>query len=342
MAQVSAADRPLVEPQASVIMLISIIVPTRNRVPLLTQALQAIQSQTHAQFEVLVVDDGSDAATRALYPELQACLDNRFRIIQVGTDGQRGQGPSASRNLGLKLAQGSVMAFCDDDDLWVDAAHLAAVAAMFESQPDVDLCISNQRAVYVDDTVREQWLPALDSQLGGCPPLDDRFRRVSVAQICRSGGFAHLNMCCVRRTVADAVGGFWEAVNYEEDRDFFWRCADASNAIAYTAATVAQHHVPDPAKRANVSSALQQQERWLVATLVCRHIAVAVRSQAIAQLNLQLEADLLRRLALHCATQHQPQASLLLARQALGARFSFKWAAYCAWSWLRSLARRSH
>lgn len=318
-------------------MFISIIVPTRNRFSLLTRALQAIHSQTHSQFEVLVIDDGSDTDTRALYPLLFSEIGQQFRLHLVGTDGQRGQGPSASRNLGFKLAQGDVLAFCDDDDVWVDSNHLAAVANLFSNNADIDLSISNQRALYVEGNIREVWLGGLTAKSEPFHAVDERFQRVTLADLCQSGGFAHLNMICVRRTVVSAIGGFWEAVNYEEDRDFFWRCADASRSIAYAPITVAQHHVPDPARFANVSSAIAQQERWLIAAMVSRHIALSVKSQPLARLCLQHEGDLLRRLALHCTQHQQPMAGLLLARQALGARFSFKWAAYCAWHWLKSL-----
>ena len=318
-------------------MLISVIVPTRNRAALLTRALRAIRSQMHAAYEVFVIDDGSDAGTRAQYADLQTALGGKFRFVQVGVDGQRGQGPSASRNLAIGLARGDVLAFCDDDDLWLDAGHLVAVARLFDHHPNVEVCIGNQRAVFVDGTIKEQWLPTLTSAAIDSPTLSERFRLVTTNDLCRSGGFGHLNMICVRRSVVQAVGGFWEAVNYEEDRDFFWRCVDASAAIAYTDTTVAQHHVPDPAQRVNVSSAIQLQERWLVAAMVSQHIAATVKSQAIAQLCLAHEGDLLRRLAQHCASQNQPSASLGFARQALGARFSFKWAAYCAWAWFKSL-----
>jgi len=317
-------------------MLVSVIVASRNRRSLLAAALRAIDLQTHDSYEVLVIDDGSDADVRTYYPTLQGELGGRFRFVQVGTDGQRGQGPSASRNLGIRLATGDVIAFCDDDDLWLDPGHLASVACLFQEHPDVGLCIGNQRAVFADGHVKEHWLPALADGVMASPALADRFRVVTVAELCRSGGFGHLNMICVRRSVVQAVGGFWEAVNYEEDRDFFWRCVDASTVLAYTPVTVAQHHVPDPARRANVSSALQQPERWLVAAMVSRHIASVVKSPAIADLSLRHEGDLLRHLALHCADHGQDRAGLGFARQALAARFSFKWAAYCVLAWLKA------
>jgi len=320
-------------------MRLSIIVATRNRVTLLERNLIALSNQTHSDIEVIVIDDGSDLQTRGSYPALWSALDPRFQLIEHGMAGQRGQGPSASRNLGLSRATGDVIAFCDDDDLWCDPEHLSQVCALFGAHDGVDLCISNQRALYCDGKVRERWLPRLDSAVIGHPALSADFRPVSVDELCASGGFAHLNMLCIRRRVLETAGGFWEAVNYEEDRDFFWRCVDASTGIAYSPRTVAQHHVPDPALRANVSLAVAQHERWLVACLVSRHIAVNVRHRSIVRLCLRHEGDLLRHLTLHGLQQGRRESGMRLAWQALAARFSLKWLLQCLWLTPRSWQR---
>ncbi len=312
-------------------MLVSIIVATRNRAQLLYRTLEALRRQSHQDFEVIVVDDGSDTPTRANYPALWSVLDHRFQLIKHGLAGQRGQGPSASRNLGLSRAQGEVIAFCDDDDFWCDPDHLTRVSALFDVHSHIDLCIANQRALFCDGQVREQWLPRLDAALDGRMPVSGDFRAVNVDELCASGGFAHLNMLCLRRRVLAAVGGFWEAVNYEEDRDFFWRCVDASAGIVYSSRTVAQHHVPDPALRANVSLAVAQHERWLIASLVCRHIALNVRQRSIVRLSLRYEGDLLRHLTLHDVRQGRQESGRRLAWQALAARFSLKWLLQCLW-----------
>jgi cellulose synthase/poly-beta-1,6-N-acetylglucosamine synthase-like glycosyltransferase len=317
----------------------SIIMPTRNRADLLQRSLLALSRQTHGDFEVIVIDDGSDPQTRAAYPALWSALDPRFQLVEHGLAGQRGQGPSASRNLGLSRARGDVIAFCDDDDLWCDPDHLARVCELLRAHADIDLCIANQRALYCDGKVRERWLPRLDSTLSARPALSGDFRAVGVDELCASGGFAHLNMLCIRRRVLEAVGGFWEAVNYEEDRDFFWRCVDASAGMAYSPRTVAQHHVPDPARRANASLATTQHERWLVASLVCRHIAVNVRQRSIVRLSLRHEGDLLRHLTLHGLQQGRRESGMRLAWQALAARFSLKWLLQCLWLTPRSWQR---
>ena len=316
--------------------MISIIVPTRNRPHLLAVALASIQAQSYSDYEVWVVDDASDAATLASYASLWASLDDRFKRLQLGNPAQpRGVGPSASRNLGVAASGGHIIAFCDDDDLWVNPEHLASMAAVFDSQPKVDMYIANQRACSVDGTVRDDWLPALSARAGSLQPVAGGFL-VPKDVLTQCGGFAHLNMLSVRRSVFDYIQGFWESVSYEEDRDFFWRCADACRALVYNPAVAAQHNVPNPQLKVNASTTHSQRDRWLIAALVCRHIAVSVQHRGIAALAIRHEGDLLRRLTQHAQTTGQQGVALALALEALALRFSAKWAAYCLGLWVRN------
>src|SRR4051812_34595049 len=85
---------------------VSVIVPTRNRPGFLAEALSAIATQTLAEFEVLVVDDGSDAETVAEYDQIWSRLDERFVLLRPPVPGGGGTGPAAARNRGLRRAQG--------------------------------------------------------------------------------------------------------------------------------------------------------------------------------------------------------------------------------------------
>lgn len=318
-------------------MLVSVVVATRNRPELLRSTLLALKAQTHQALEVIVLDDGSSSATRAHYANLWLELDDRFRLVQHGQDGQRGQGPSASRNQAIQGTQGELVAFCDDDDLWIDDEHLSRAVAAFHACPDLDLYISNQRAVYPDGTVREDWLPLLSAQLSNMPALADACHQVTIERLSQCGGFAHLNMLLLRRTLLQDVGGFWEGVNYEEDRDLFWRCVDRARVMAYCSRVTAQHHVPDRSKQNNVSMTVPPTDRWLMAAMVCRHIAMSVSSPYIVKLSLQHEGDLLRHLSEHSSQNGRRSTARLLAWQALGAKFTWKWALYCVWLQARSL-----
>jgi glycosyltransferase involved in cell wall biosynthesis len=91
---------------------ISVVIPTRDRWPLLsTRALPAALAQVGVDHEVIVVDDGSNDDTST---HLSALSDPRLRV--VGRGGAKGL--SRARNAGIAAARGEWVAFLDDDDVW--------------------------------------------------------------------------------------------------------------------------------------------------------------------------------------------------------------------------------
>lgn len=319
---------------------ISVVVATRNRAELLRRMLAAVRSQSFVHFEVIVVDDASSKATRAAYDVLWSELDKRFRLIQIGEAGEAGAGPSIARNTGIAAARGQFVTFCDDDDFWTSNTHLAAIAQVFDTEPDIDMYIGNQRAVRRDGEIeREDWLPALVEMVRDRKPDNCHGHRIGIEELVRAGGFAQLNIVAVRKHLALAIGGFWNRTNYEEDRDFFWRAADAARAILFNPARVAQHNVPDPAAQDNLSRSFAQAERWLLSVLVSQHIAMSVKQAAIRDLCHRYEGDILRRLSQYWSDQERHALGLHYARRALAARGSLKWALYTGMLTCRQFGR---
>lgn len=308
---------------------LSVVVATRNRADLLELALNGIAAQTFQNYEVMVVDDGSAQATRSLYPALSQQLGSRFRFELVGQPGQLGHGPSATRNWGIRLAQGQIITFCDDDDFWVDPAHLAMMFDTFSALPDLGMYIANQRAVLATGVLKSaDWLPQLCERVKPRPRPHQHGYVVSVNDLCHSGGFAHLNTLAVQRSVVEQIHGFWERVSYEEDRDFFWRAVDRCPRIFFNPAVIAQHNIPDAQKHVNQSTAHSWTERWMLATLLSQHISVNVNDALIAKLVVCYEGDLNRRLTLEFASQRRLTLALQFGKRALATRFSWKWAGY--------------
>jgi glycosyltransferase involved in cell wall biosynthesis len=93
--------------------LISVIVPTYNRAALLNKTLNSIFRQTYQDIEVIVLDDGSTDRTA----EVVAGYENR-KILYIN-DG-RINNVSKLRNKGIYEAKGEFIAFCDDDDIWIE------------------------------------------------------------------------------------------------------------------------------------------------------------------------------------------------------------------------------
>lgn len=86
----------------------SVIVPTHNRHASLRNTIESLLRQDHADYEIIIVDDGSTDGTSSFLQNLQATP--RLRIVS-----QSNQGPAAARNAGLAVAKGNLVAFTDDD-----------------------------------------------------------------------------------------------------------------------------------------------------------------------------------------------------------------------------------
>jgi len=91
--------------------MVTVVIPTFNRLALLREAVESVKAQTYDDWELLVVDDGSTDQT-AEY--VQAEQDQRIDLIRSAHCGIVG----AVRNVGVRHARGRFVAFLDSDDLW--------------------------------------------------------------------------------------------------------------------------------------------------------------------------------------------------------------------------------
>ena len=92
-------------------MLVTIYLPTKNRVNLLRRAVDSVLSQTYANIELIVIDDGSSDETSALLSSIRAG-DARLKIITNSVS----VGSNASRNSAIQAATGDFITGLDDDD----------------------------------------------------------------------------------------------------------------------------------------------------------------------------------------------------------------------------------
>src|SRR5438046_7594233 len=108
--------------------LVSVIVPTYNRRETIQAAIASVQRQTFADWELVVVDDGSTDDTAALIEG----SDPRLVLIR-----QMNQGVNAARNTGMLRARGQYIAFLDSAAEWLPP-HLDLRVAFFRAHPQED------------------------------------------------------------------------------------------------------------------------------------------------------------------------------------------------------------
>jgi glycosyltransferase involved in cell wall biosynthesis len=178
---------------------VSIIIPTYNRQHLLTLAIDSVLAQTFTNFELLVIDDGSDDGTK----ELVASYGRGIRYIA-----QEHFGVAAARNTGIRAATHELLAFLDSDDRF-SPRKLAVQAAAMICQPE-----------YLVSHTDETWFrhgrilnqKNRHARMGG-----DIFGRC--LELCAVG----MSTAMVRRRLFETVGYFDESLPCCEDYDLWLR-----------------------------------------------------------------------------------------------------------------------
>ena len=115
--------------------LVSVIIPTYNRGWIVQEAIDSVLDQDFADYELIVVDDGSDDNTPAIlggYGQAITVLD------------QSNKGVSAARNHGIAAASGELIAFLDSDDLWLPR-KLSTQVKFFKDHPDAVINQTQER-----------------------------------------------------------------------------------------------------------------------------------------------------------------------------------------------------
>lgn len=94
------------------VILVSAIITTHNRLPLLQRAIQSVLTQTYQNMECIVVSDACDDGT-------EEYCSKRKDIKFVAISKLESKGGNYARNLGIKISKGKYVAFLDDDDYWL-------------------------------------------------------------------------------------------------------------------------------------------------------------------------------------------------------------------------------
>jgi glycosyltransferase involved in cell wall biosynthesis len=109
---------------------VSVVIPTFNRWPLVGEAVESVCAQSYSDFELIVVDDGSTDETQKELGKFRS----RLRLFVKAREGV-----AAARNFGVSRAAGRYVAFLDSDDLW-RPKKLEMQTAFMKKNPAVQIC----------------------------------------------------------------------------------------------------------------------------------------------------------------------------------------------------------
>ena len=179
---------------------ISAIIPTYNGEAYLEEAVNSILAQRYESLEIIIVDDGSTDDTSRIAGSYGDCVYYYY---------QSNQGVAVACNRGLSLAQGDMIAFLDQDDLW-PADKLAVQFPRFVEYPTLDVLF-----------VRIQCKKLVD-----LPGSEPAFKNTD-------GPVSFVNLGCglFKKTVFDRVGKLDETIGSADDIDWVLRALEKNVSI---------------------------------------------------------------------------------------------------------------
>ena len=114
---------------------ISVVIPCYNSKEYILRSLNALEQQTYKDFEVIVVDDCSTDGTYEFLNKIKETMCVPMKIDKT----QKNSGPALARSLGINVAQGTYVAFCDSDD-WYDRCYLEKMVEALSVDTDMVFC----------------------------------------------------------------------------------------------------------------------------------------------------------------------------------------------------------
>ena len=193
---------------------ISIVIPLYNKENCILRTIQSVISQTYADYELIVVNDGS---TDNGVNVVKAYPDSRIRIIN-----KENGGVCSARNRGIREAKGEYIALLDADDLW-DIKYLDEQLRMINDFPEAAMWSINYAETRNGKIVRRVSTGLPEGYRGYVEHYFEMPERVS--------DLFHPSSTIIRREMFDKVGMFDERIKYAEDSDMWFRI----NALYKTA-----------------------------------------------------------------------------------------------------------
>ncbi len=272
--------------------LISVIIPAYNAEKTIRETIESVLKQTFQDFEIIVINDGSEDATLEIANSIK---DSRLKVFSYPNAKQ-----AASRNRGISHSTGEFLAFLDADDLWTPEKLEAQLKAL-QDNPQAAVAYS--------------WSNCIDEK--------GNFLRKASQSTTSGDVYAKLLLCdfldngsnpLVRRDALEEVGGFDESLPPAEDWDMWIRLAARYHFVAVPYPHILYRQSPNSAS-ANLLRMASACERVI-------ELAFERAPDSLQHLKRHSFANLYRFLAYRCFERFPTRSRALAATKFLCAAVS--------------------
>lgn len=183
----------------------SVIIPTYNRIEFLNKAIESVKNQTCQDFEVIIVNDNPDEKNKI---DLLASQSDKIKVLHHETS----KGGNAARNTGILHSKGELLAFLDDDDIWLPE-KLSCHLREHNTNPAAGLVFSDCLYAYNNKKI-------IDHVYSAAVPSN-------VMEVMGQGNFcpATSSIVSIRRECVEKCGLFDENLVSFQDWDYWFRIA---------------------------------------------------------------------------------------------------------------------
>jgi glycosyltransferase involved in cell wall biosynthesis len=196
--------------------LVSVVIPTRDRVELLRRAAASVLKQSQDDLELIIVDDASEDGTAAYLAEL-ASRDSRVRTVRNALP----RGGAGARNEGISRSRGQWIAFLDDDDEWLPE-KLQRQLRMLQSTASAVACSCNFVMHFSSGRSKVVQLTA----------------NATLQQLLFDNQLGSASLCICSNKVLKEIGGFDVKLRSAQDQDLWARVRQQGDVVVCSEALV--------------------------------------------------------------------------------------------------------
>ncbi len=194
--------------------LVTIVIPTYNRLPLVQQAIASVVAQTYANWELIIADDGSDDRTSETIIGMN---DSRIRVVELAHSGNI----AALRNMAVSKGKGEWLAFLDSDDIWMPRKLEIQLFSLLKEK---------KRWGYGGYELMNNEMQIIPAKAGKYRPISGWI----IKDVLTTEASVNIGTLMVERTLFEEVGGFNNCTEllYREDYELVLRLSLQSEALA--------------------------------------------------------------------------------------------------------------
>jgi len=201
---------------------ISVVIPVYNAERFISNTIKSVLNQSYPAHEIIVIDDGSTDNTPKILKGFKDKIISR-RIKNTGS-------PSIPRNIAMDMATGSYIAFLDHDDLWFKN-KLERQAEFILQYPDIGFFFSDYVVRRMAQNFRLKKHYGL-LHFSGRVNFDEPLKINPFGLLFRENFVSGPLTVVIKKEIIDKVGKFCDNLIYNEDYDYWLRCARITNFVA--------------------------------------------------------------------------------------------------------------